>query len=435
MKQFIPLLVIAFMCGMSATSAQFLKKLGKRVEDAAKRTVENRTDRETSKKTDQVLDSIFDGKPRRKSTSTSQGSPANDHEGDINGKNAGEAGPGPQSSDEKSISVYSKFDFVPGDNVLFFDDFSSDYIGDFPSKWNTNGTGEVVTVGDDHQKWFGMKPGHSVFYIPDVPNLPEEYTIEFDLLAIGLDSKTASTTVLKIILSSDRAFKLGNYALAQLSFCQYAPVGMRINNSPGGINNEIAADIREAVNNRPHISIAVNKQRFRLWINEKKYIDVPRLIPEENRPGALKFELLYFKDGKEKLFLTNLKVAEGGLDLRAKLIKEGSVSTNGIQFESGSANLRPQSMGIIRQISQVLQQESAMKIKIVGHTDSDGDQASNLDLSSHRAQAVKDALVGLYQIDGSRLMTEGKGESEPVGDNSTADGKSQNRRVEFIKVQ
>jgi outer membrane protein OmpA-like peptidoglycan-associated protein len=75
-----------------------------------------------------------------------------------------------------------------------------------------------------------------------------------------------------------------------------------------------------------------------------------------------------------------------------------------------------------------------MKLKIVGHTDADGDNTSNLELSRKRAEAVKNALASVYGIDASRLATEGKGETEPVSDNGTSDGKAQNRRVEFIKI-
>lgn len=91
-------------------------------------------------------------------------------------------------------------------------------------------------------------------------------------------------------------------------------------------------------------------------------------------------------------------------------------------------------MGVIRQIFQVLQQDSSIKLNIVGHTDSDGDENSNLTLSKNRAESVKKALVSVYGVDANRLSTDGKGESEPVGDNNTSDGKSQNRRVEFIKI-
>jgi len=126
-------------------------------------------------------------------------------------------------------------------------------------------------------------------------------------------------------------------------------------------------------------------------------------------------------------------VAEGGLDLRRTLIADGKVTTNGILFDVGSANIQPQSMGIIRQISQVLQQEQDMNLKIIGHTDADGGDETNMKLSKERAEAVKKALVSVYGISGERLSSEGKGESEPVGDNGTADGKAQNRRVEFVK--
>ena len=216
---------------------------------------------------------------------------------------------------------------------------------------------------------------------------------------------------------------------------QYTPVGLWVRNSNKDINNEVSADIRKAVLDQPHISIAVNKQRFRLWVNEMKVVDIPRLVPAEKRPDRLKFELINFKDGKERLFIRNLKVAEGGLDLRRELIEKGSVSTNGILFDSGSANLQPQSLGIIRQISQVLQQDGGLNLMIVGHTDADGDEAANEALSLRRAQAVKGALVSVYGVDPARLEAEGKGESEPVADNSSSDGKAKNRRVEFIKMQ
>ena len=435
MKKIVLISMLALVGGIFTAEAQILKKLGKTAERAAERTVNRRVATETSKKTDQVLDSILEPGKKGRQGYPGDGGSSTGSSGDPDSKNSrGSKGNSEMSGTNPSIQVYSKFDFVPGDKQIFFDDFGNEFVGDFPSKWNTNGTGEVVTVGDGSAKWFEMKSGHNVFYIPDVSNLPNDYTIEFDLLATGLDRQTASTTVLKIILSDNNGFKLGNYAYAQMSFCQYAAIGLWVRNDRQGIMSEIGADIREAVLNQPHISIAVNDQRFRLWVNEKKVIDVPRLIAEDQRPNSIKFQTLYFKDGKERLFIKNLKVAQGGLDLRRELIAKGKISTNGILFDSGSANLQPQSMGIIRQISQVLQQEQGMNLKIIGHTDSDGNDSSNRDLSKRRAQAVKNALVSIYNIDGGRLKTDGKGEADPVADNNTPEGKAQNRRVEFIKI-
>lgn len=433
----IALPLVVFTICIPTVQGQVWKKLKKKAEKAAERTVERRVEKETSKKTDEVLDSILEPGKKGKTPTDKDGVPI--PQGEIPDQNeSSDDTSSSEASGPKSIEVYSKFDFVPGDKLLFFNDFADDFIGDFPSKWNTNASGEVVSVNNSPQKWFELKGGYNLFYIPDVPKLPEEYTVEFDVMGLGLDNGTSSAAVLQVILSDDGQFKYGNnFVHANIPFCQYAPVGIRVANRINGkteINSTLAADIRDEVLDIPHISIAVNKLRYRLWVNETKYVDIPRMVPDGRSINSLKFLLKSFKDGKERIFITNVKVAEGGVDLRRKLISEGKVSTNAILFDSGSANLQPQSMGVIRQISQVLQQESNMNLNIIGHTDSDGEDASNMELSKKRAEAVKNALVNVYNIDGSRISTDGKGETEPVGDNGTADGKAQNRRVEFVKT-
>lgn len=422
-------------------NSQLLKKLGKRAERAAERTIERRVDKEASEKTDQALDSILEPGSKGKQTPQAPVPPTTTGGGQQGNTGNMPNDPGnPQgtaASGPKTIEVYSKFDYVPGDKQLFYDDFGNDFIGDFPSKWNTNAGGEVVTLGESPQKWLELKSGYNIFYIPDAPQLPEDYTIEFDIAGVGIDKYTSSTAQLQITLSDDDKFGAGdNFVFAELPYCQYGAVGITVENRINRkrqIRSTVQADIRDEILNMPHISIAVNGQRFRLWVNEVKYIDVPRLVPTGAVLHTIKFNANSFKDGKEQVFISNLKVAEGGVDLRRKLISEGKISTNAILFDSGSANLQPQSMGVIRQISQVLQQEAAMNLKIVGHTDADGADAANMALSKNRAEAVKNALVSVYGIDGSRLSTEGKGESEPIADNTSPDGKAQNRRVEFIK--
>jgi len=71
---------------------------------------------------------------------------------------------------------------------------------------------------------------------------------------------------------------------------------------------------------------------------------------------------------------------------------------------------------------------------VIGHTSSDGDDKANMELSKKRAAAVKDILVSEFGLDASRFEPEGKGESQPVADNKTKEGKVLNRRVEFIKL-
>lgn len=436
-----------FLLYLPDANSQFLKKLGKRAQKAAERTVEERVDREASKKTDQALDSILEpgsGGPAESPVPPAGGNDPNAGTGSGNTPNAaggtgnsGNTGAPSAASGPKSLEVYSKFDFVPGDEVLFYDDFEDDFIGDFPARWNTNGGGQVVTFGDDSGKWLELVSGNRTYYVPNLDNLPEDFTLEFDLQASGMDRRTSSTTVLQVLLDDNGGFEKGSdYVLANLPMVQYTPGGIRVQNlinSERTISNTVKLDIRENIQNRPHISIAVNGERFRLYVDENKHIDIPRMIGPGGPLSHVKFQLTGVESGKEKVFISNVKVAKGGEDLRRKLLAEGSISTNAILFDSGSANLQPMSMGVIRQISQVLQQDGNMSLQIVGHTDSDGDADANVALSQARAEAVKQALVDVYGISAGRLSTLGKGESEPVSDNNSPAGKAQNRRVEFIK--
>lgn len=443
MKTMHPLLRILFVSfffifSSTQVNAQFLKKLGKRAEKAAERAVERRVDKEATEKTDQALDSILEpgSKGGKKNPVPSGGEVPSTVGNPDNGTVPSDGGTEPSTvSGPKTLAVYSKFDFVSGDKQLFYDDFSNDFIGDFPSKWNTNGGGEVVILGDESEKWFKLKSGYNIYFIPNLQSLPEDYTIEFDIIGIGVE-KTSSTAHLRVDLSDDDKFKEGaNFVQARIPFCQYTPVGINFENrinTKREIYSTIKADIRDAITNGAHVSIAVNDQRFRLWVDEAKYIDVPKAVPA-NSLTTLKFHANNFKDDTEQLFISNIKVAKGGVDLRRKLLSEGKISTNAILFNSGSDNLKPESMGIIRQVYQVMQQDASINLKIVGHTDADGDDKTNLTLSKNRAEAVKTALIQIYGVDAGRLSTDGKGESEPLQDNATSEGKAQNRRVEFIK--
>lgn len=441
--QFALPLLFVFMC-LPEANGQLLKKLGKAAERAAERTVERRVEQETSEKTDEVLDSILEpgskGGNQQQSPIPNTQPPEDSQVGGTDGGSDSGSADGTAATDKanpKSITVYSKFDFVPGDEPLFIDDFSKDFVGDFPSKWNSNGSGELVNIEGTESKWLKILPGHGAFYIPDVTNFPEEFTLEFDVIADGLNKKTSSEAHIQIMIGDNNTFdKPKNYGMIEYPLCQYIARDVIVENNINAkreIRSGVGGDIRETVLEPHHISIAVNEQRFRLWINEQKLVDVPRLLPANVQMQGIKFHVRNIDINVENVYLSNFKMAGGGVDLRKKLLADGKISTNGILFDSGSANIQPQSMGIIRQIYQVLEQDGEIQLKIVGHTDADGDSASNMKLSKSRADAVKNALVSVYNVQSDRLSTEGKGESEPVGDNDSLDGKAQNRRVEFIK--
>ncbi|MEX0272847.1 MAG: OmpA family protein [Flavobacteriaceae bacterium] len=434
--KYLALVLVFLMAGTQTTQAQFLKKLGKKAEEAAKRTVERRVEKETQEKTDQALDSILEPKQKKKKTpDMREDSPSQGSNGKTNDAPMGDDAPTNTTSDkDKPIEIYSKFDFVPGDKILFFDDLKNDFVGDFPSKWDTNGGGEVVMI--NNEKWFKLE-GKS-FFLPQLNGkFPENYTVEFDLFTNGFDNKSSSYALTSLMFSDNNGFDYGRqHSYYELSFCQYIAAGYMARKGTGDRDffKTTGRDYRDVVKNKQaKISIAVNKNRVRIWLNESKLMDVPRFLTENM--GYFKMYTNNFRtDEKDNLYIRNFKVAETSIDYRSTLLKEGRLSTTAILFNSGSAVLKPQSMGMIRQIYQVLQQDTSMKLKIIGHTDADGGDQANMKLSKDRAEAVKKALVGVYGVDASRLMTDGKGESEPMADNGTPEGKAQNRRVEFIRI-
>lgn len=112
----------------------------------------------------------------------------------------------------------------------------------------------------------------------------------------------------------------------------------------------------------------------------------------------------------------------------------GKVDLYGIFFDTGKSDIKPESREEMDELAVVLEDFPELKIKIVGHTDSVGDNQKNLKLSQSRAKAVYDQLVNDYGIERSRLTAIGKGESEPLASNSSKDGRAQNRRVEVVAV-
>jgi outer membrane protein OmpA-like peptidoglycan-associated protein len=135
--------------------------------------------------------------------------------------------------------------------------------------------------------------------------------------------------------------------------------------------------------------------------------------------------------GKNR-FIKNIRIAEGGVRLYDKLMQDGKIITSGIRFDVNKAIIKPESMGVINSIVQLMQEHPDINFSVEGHTDSDGDDASNQALSERRAQAVVAELTKMG-IASARFTSRGWGESKPVGPNNTAEGKASNRRVEFVK--
>jgi outer membrane protein OmpA-like peptidoglycan-associated protein len=339
-----------------------------------------------------------------------------------------------------SLKTYSKYDFVPGEKVVAYADFSQDEIGDFPNHWNTNGSGEVMTVEGKPGKW--LSTAKEGYYIPlFINSLPDNFTLEYDVIFIPLaELKGPNTSPFGFqLVSIDMKNNPFEYAppraqfmidpyLERFNYESYAKAGQKI------LDNSTHVDGLERHSlHSYHVSVWRQKQRVRVYLDQNKVCDLPMVLNETEKYNAIRFKTELNNDGSNWL-MTNVKLAIGAPDTRNKLMTEGKFSTTGILFDVNSSNIKAESYGTLKQIAQVLQDNAVVKIKIVGHTDSDGDDAANLSLSKQRADAVKASLTKEFGIDESRMQTDGKGESQPAAPNTSQEGKAQNRRVEFIKM-
>lgn len=127
------------------------------------------------------------------------------------------------------------------------------------------------------------------------------------------------------------------------------------------------------------------------------------------------------------------KVEFTAAQLAAALAEKGSVALRGIQFDTGKATITAESAETLAQVGELLKSDAGLKLEIQGHTDNVGNQAANLKLSQDRAASVKAYLVTNFGIAGDRLTAAGFGDSKPVADNASAEGRAQNRRVELVK--
>ena len=351
------------------------------------------------------------------------------------------------SSNSKSVKSNSKFDFVPGEKQLAYDDFSTTNVGDFPLGWNTNSSAEIRTIDDDSKKWLLMsKDG---FFMPEfIKNLPENCTIEFDVFT-RYNSNNLLTYSFYINAVDSPKKDLDNSYIQNGIYFGWRPVvgsasylvyenGEEISKNQGlKVNGFLSNNEENPIIAR--VSIWRQKSRLRVYVNEDKILDLPQAFDPKLKYNSFKFGVSYmnYSEGREQddeFMVANVRYAVAGEDTRSKLITEGKFVTNGILFDVNSDNIKPESGSVLKEIATILQENPTVRVKIIGHTDSDGADAANLSLSQKRAIAVKTALSSFYGIDASRIETDGKGESVPLNKNANASEKAQNRRVEFIKL-
>jgi len=399
-------LLLGLLTTFSIVEAQLLKKLKDKVDNTVNKKVDDATN----------------GKKGE------QGS------GGTSENTGGGSSPGPAT-----MKTYSKYDFVPGEKIIVFEDFMQDKVGDFPDKWNTNSAGEVVTVEKKPGQWF--KITQKGIFRPDfIDSFPENFTFEFDILCDQLVGSWGLRTAFAEMADKN---SLDNWQSEAKNFIEFHMLPQQDGNGFSEVNRKTAGVLQTANSNptkqfsdvtRPvHVAIWRQKERMRLYLNEEKAWDIPKAVAPDAKFNSLLFAVQLI-DGDHHFMISNLRLATGAPDTRKKLLEQNKWVTHGILFDVNSATIKPESYGTLKEMADVMKENADLKVKIVGHTDADGSDVANLELSKKRAASVKESLAKEFGIDESRMETDGKGESEPIDKNDTPAGKANNRRVEFIKL-
>lgn len=387
-----------------------------------KKKTERRVNQEIDDTIDKGLDGIFGGKKKKTSQKTITQEPLPEEEITTNTEES--------AGGDAVLKPWSKYDFVPGDIVIFEDNLEGEQNGEFPSQWDlVDGYVENAIFGDETVIRFPIEnSGATITPLmkKEGDYLPEKFTIEFDMYLSDRTSKY------RLFLwdkrkSSREPTELGNIGVIEVGYDQGASY------DGGKMSKELPEQSQKEYPHWRHVAISFNIRALKVYVDQDRLIMIPNV---QGNPSAISIwgSTYDFKQtGNFPTLIKNIKIAEGAVPLYDRFKTDGKIVTNGIKFDSGKATLKPESMGVINQIAKMMQQYPDINLSVQGHTDSDGDGAMNKQLSEQRANTVMEKMIEMG-ISSDRLGTMGFGEDVPITDNTTPEGKANNRRVEFVKM-
>ena len=336
--------------------------------------------------------------------------------------------------EQQSLQSYSSYDFVPGDKVILFDDFSQDAVGDFPALWTANAPGEINTLNIASGKWLNLNSTDGNYFLLKSIDFPKNFIIEFDIVPKKTGGRIAAGLIL---YGEDKPKEMDNNPhpgnggiMISIEKERWNTMGYKTGENSTITGSSAVNPVEpEKVN---HVIIWAQNRRIRIYHKQAKVLDMPTNVFDGTKFNRLCFRLS--RGASCGSYISNIRITSAAPDMRSKLLTEGKLVSYGIYFDVNKDIVKPESYGTLKEIAAVLNENPAVKVKIVGHTDSDGADPANLDLSKRRGASVKNELIKAFSIDAARLESDGMGETQPVAPNDTPVNKALNRRVELIKL-
>lgn len=307
-----------------------------------------------------------------------------------------------------------KDDFIPGEKVLLYDDFTDMAPDEAPPHWKVRGAAlSLMQAGTVRQATATRK----TTLTPMVDGFPKNFTLESEVL---LQKEGRQGWHFFPAGSDEQVLESWTEDRAESSLRVY------IRSKDDMLNDsDVPVDFSKPVKQ----ALWVQNGRLRFYLNGQKVVDVNQV----ELPPLKTAQLLIEPYDGQKFSYRMMRIAESTPDFSQTIAASGRYISHGIHFDTDSDRLQPDSAAVMKSVAAGLQKNPNLKLCIEGHTDSIGNPAHNLDLSKRRAEAVKAVLVAQFGVEENRLTTDGLGASKPMDSNDTPQGRAQNRRVEFVR--
>ncbi len=417
---------------VSVTPAE--AQFGKRLKERLKRNAEDKAIDKAVEKENEAIDAATSGADEDTARATAEpttagstspadaSAPASADASAAASENGSSPGGTSAPADRK---VWANYDFVPGQRTIFYSDFTEDQVGNFPQRLEfKSGQMEIVEFEGGRR---GLKASStSEFLIPLPEVLPDKFTVEVDLINRNSRSSAAAT----IRLAGGAEGLSGSSTGLQVGWGFWG-----LETSGGGIENQSLpakeADVQRYVGKPASVRLLGDGKYLKVYADEKRIANLPKV--ELPRAKALAVRLNGYDDESGAVYVTRIRVAESQKTIYDALSSTGRWATQGILFDTGKSEVKPESTPTLKQIAATLKEHPELKIEIQGHTDNVGKADANLKLSQARAEAVKKVLSTEYGVQAGQLTAKGYGDTKPSADNTSPEGRANNRRVELVK--